>query len=118
MAGLATLGTYTVQETSGPTGYSIDDATVRNVSVTGSNAKCSDANFAGQSLTFTDTPLTNLTVEAKSQVAGGTKSSITCVDSAAPPNPVGSGGALAEDSTLSATDLKPDTYTCTVVVDP
>ena len=76
VAGLATLGTYTVQETSGPTGYSIDDATVRNVSVTGSNAKCSDANFAGQSLTFTDTPLTNLTVEAKSQVAGGTKSSI------------------------------------------
>ena len=111
------FGDYFVSEKSPPTGYAIDDATVHKVTVS-TNAKCSDTTYVGQSITFKDTPKTDLTVEAKSQVAGGTKSSISCVDSATPPNSVGTGGALAEDSTLSALGLKPDTYTCTVVIDP
>jgi hypothetical protein len=114
--GLTTLGNYKVQETSPPTGYSIDDSTEATVNVTGSNAKCTDASFGGQTLTYTDTPLTDLTVEAKSQVSGGTQSTITCVD--ANNGGVGTGGSKAEDSKLTATGLKPGIYTCTVDIDP
>lgn len=118
--GITALGDYKVQETQGPTGYSIDDSTEHTVTVVASNAKCSDTTFTGQSLTFTDTPLTDLSVHVASQVSGGTKSNITCTDSGSAnigdsPQPA---TGFGDPETLTANGLKPGTYTCTVVIDP
>jgi hypothetical protein len=117
--GLAT-GDYKVKETAAPPGYAIDDSTEHTVTVTATNAKCTDTTFGGQSLLFKDTPLTDLTVHVASQATGGTQSSISCVDSLG--NPIGDSPQPAsgkgDPETVTANDLKPDTYTCTVVVDP
>jgi hypothetical protein len=119
--GLTALGNYTVQEVSPPTGYSTDDTTAHTVNVTGSNAKCTDTTFNGQTLAFTDTPLTNLTITVNSQVSGGTKSSITCViqgtttDIGNSPQP---SSGLGDPETVTATGLAPGDYVCTVHVDP
>jgi len=109
-----TFGSYDVKETAAPAGYSISDPTTHSVTVN-VNQKCADIT-AANALLFNDTPLTDITVEAKSQASGGTQSTISCVDSSN--GAVGTGGAKAEDSKLSATGVSPDTYTCTVVVDP
>ena len=74
------FGDYYVSEKSAPAGYAIDDALVHKVTVS-TNAKCSDTTYVGQSYTFKDTPLTDLTITATSEVTGGTKSAITCTDS-------------------------------------
>jgi Prealbumin-like fold domain len=106
---------YTVTETAAPSGYSID-TTSKDANIT-SAGDCTSSGTPSVSLTFTDTPKTDLTVEAKSQVSGGTKSTITCgVD---PSNTgTGTGGSLAEDSKLTATGLAPGTYDCKIVIDP
>lgn len=116
--GLA-FGTYHVTETAAPSGYAIDDATTHDV-VVDTNAKCSDSTYVGETFSATDTPKTDITVEAKSQVAGGTKSQITCVDSATPtPNNIGdSPSQNIEDAKVTANGVAPGTYTCTIVVDP
>lgn len=108
------FGAYTVTETKAPAGYNLDDTAGHTVNVN-VNTTCSGSP-QGIGASFKDTPLTDVTVEAKSQVAGGTKSTIVCKDAAN--NTVGTGGSLAEDSTLSAPNLKPGTYTCTIVIDP
>src|SRR5215471_17151773 len=108
------FGSYTVTETDAPTGYNLDDTSAHPVTVN-VNTNCSGSP-QGVGSSFKDTPLTDISVEAKSQVAGGTKSTISCKDAAN--NSVGTGGSLAEDSTLSGTNLKPGTYTCTIVIDP
>jgi hypothetical protein len=108
------FGTYSVQEIAAPTGYKIDDTTAHSVSV-GAVSTCGDGQEAAFSAT--DTPLTDLTITATSEVSGGTQSTITCVDSSnggignSPQGPAGS-------VTATANGLKPGTYTCTVVVDP
>jgi hypothetical protein len=121
--GLTTLGGYKVQETSPPTGYSIDDSTEHTVGVTGSGAKCTDSGFTGQVLTFTDTPLTDLTVNVRSEVTGGTTSRITCTGPSPSTSNVGnspqpSATTLGDPETVTATGLTPGTYSCTVMIDP
>jgi uncharacterized surface anchored protein len=113
--GLA-FGDYSVQETAAPDGYSIDDATAHNVSVD-NNASCSDDPYVGESIGFTDTPLTDIDVTATSQAPGATESQISCVDSSNAD--VGnSGSTFTDPAHADADDLPPGTYTCTVVVDP
>jgi len=115
--GLTALGNYTVKETGPPAGYTIDDSTTHTVNVTDSNAKCTDTTFNGQALSFTDTPLTDISAHAKSEAAGGTKSTITCKD--AQGNVVASSGSSPSDpADASKTGLTPGTYTCTIVIDP
>lgn len=115
---LTALGEYTVQETKAPTGYSIDEEKAKTIKVTGTNAKCSDTSFKGQELKFTDTPLTNVSITAESQVKGGTKSTIECKDSSTEPKSIGNSPQEGEKATVSAEGLKPGTYNCKVVVDP
>jgi Prealbumin-like fold domain len=108
------FGTYSVQETQAPNGYSIDDATSHNVSVS-ANSTCGD----GHEATFSagDSPLTNLTVNVASQASGATNSTITCVNSTNAGignSPQGPG----DPETVTANGLKPGTYSCTVVIDP
>jgi hypothetical protein len=114
--GLTALGNYTVQETVPPAGYARDDVTVHTVAVTATNAHCSDDTFTGQTLTFTDTPLTDIAASATSEVAGGTRSTVTCVNS----SNAGQGNSpqSGESPSVTATGLKPGTYTCTIVIDP
>jgi hypothetical protein len=119
--GLTALGDYKVQETAAPTGYDIDDSTEHTVTVVASNAKCSDTTFTGQSLSFTDTPLTDLSAHVESQVSGGTKSSITCTNDSGgtsignSPQPA---TGVGDPETVTANGLKPGNYTCKVYIDP
>ena len=107
------LGTHHVQETHAPTGYAIDDTGNNAVTVVG-NTDCASANVA--TVNATDTPLTDLTATATSEVAGGTQSTINCVDSGN--TNVATSGPNSDPATASVTGLKPGTYTCTVVIDP
>jgi hypothetical protein len=109
------FGQYAVTETV-PSGYDADDGVTKNVTVD-NNANCSDAVYAGETVSFRNTPLTDLLVSVDSQVNGGTASTITCVDSTSAT--VASGTTDANgDGSASVTGLHPGTYTCTVVIDP
>ncbi len=105
--GLA-FGSYTVHETV-PAGYHVD-ANDKSVTVDNS-AKCSDATYVGETVSFHNTPLTDITITVNSQVDGGTASTIDC------DGVTGSTDANG-DGSVARTDLEPGTYTCTVVVDP
>jgi hypothetical protein len=64
--------------------------------------------------------LTDVLVSAASEVSGGTKSSITCKDSAGTnvgTSPQPSSG-FADPVGVTAKGLKPGVYTCTVNIDP
>jgi Prealbumin-like fold domain len=102
------FGAYTVHEVT-PAGYSGEGdktVTVDNV------ASCSDNPFVGETVSFLNTPLTDLSVTIDSQVPGGTASTVTCT----PDGP--SGSTVNGDGTFSDTNLVPGTYTCTIVIDP
>ena len=118
--GLTLLGDYTVKELTAPPHYSIDDTTVHTVTVTGSNAQCSDANFGGQSLTFYDSPLTDLVVKATSQDSGpgGSQSTITCTNDVGGANIGNSPVGPTDPAEVDATGLVPGNYTCKVFIDP
>jgi uncharacterized surface anchored protein len=105
-------GDATVSETGPPTGYSAGaDQTVTVVGGT----TC--ANADGVVASFTNIPLTDITVSVDSQVVGGTASTMDCVDSGS--NSVASGSTDGNgDGSVTASDLEPGTYTCTVVIDP
>ena len=69
---------YWVTETAAPTGYQIDDTTNHKVTVD-NNATCADATYVGESISFTDTPLSDIGVTFNSQAgAGVTRASIVC----------------------------------------
>lgn len=112
--GLA-FGTYSVVETV-PSGYVADGTTSKSVTVD-NEASCSDATFIGETVSFSNTPLTNITVSVDSQVDGGTASTISCVNSSSTEIASGSTGTTG-DGSATASNLLPGTYTCTVVVDP
>lgn len=107
------FGDYTVHETV-PAGYHGEaDKTV----TVDNTATCADATYVGETVTFHNTPLTNITVSVDSQVDGGTSSTIVC--KAADNSTVASGSTGANgDGSATASDLEPGTYTCTIVVDP
>jgi hypothetical protein len=86
------------------------DANDKQVTVD-NNAKCPDDPYGGETVSFSNTPLTDITVSVDSQVDGGTSSTIDC-DTGVPD------AGPAEDPSTTGTDLEPGTYTCTVVVDP
>ena len=108
------LGTYSVQETTPPTGYARDDPNAESVTVSQSST-CGD----GHEATFSanDTPLTDISANASSEVVGATNSTIKCVDSSTADigtSPQGPGDPV----TVTANGLKPGTYTCTITIDP
>jgi len=109
-----TIGTaYTVTETGAPTGYSIDTT---SQSVTAS-AAASCTSGTPDPVTFTDSPLTDVSVGVSSEVSGATNSTIKCVDSANA-NIGNSPRPLGDPVSLTANGLKPGTYTCTIFIDP
>jgi hypothetical protein len=110
--GLTIGTTYTVTETAAPTGYGIDTAS-KDVKVTQA-ASCTSG--TPDEVSFTDSPLTDISANATSEIAGATNSTIVCKD--ANGNTVADSGAAADPANASATGLKPGSYTCTVVIDP
>jgi hypothetical protein len=105
------FGDYTVHETV-PAGYAGEadkTVTVDNV------AFCTDDPYGGETVSFSNTPLTNVTVSVDSQVDGGTASTVECAfDAADPDMSTGANG----DGSITKNDLEPGTYTCTIVIDP
>jgi hypothetical protein len=112
-------GSYTVVETV-PTGYKSDAAgntPANSKSVTvDTEASCDDDPYAGNTVSFANTPLSNITVSFTSQVTGGTASQISCTGLTA--DPADSTPSAFDDTSETFKDLVPGTYTCTVVVDP
>jgi hypothetical protein len=115
------FNTYNVTETL-PAGYAADGLLTKSVTVDNA-ATCSADPYVGETVSFSNTPKTDITVTVNSQVDGGTSSTINCARTVpAPPNPPavtwsGSTGANG-DGTVTQTDLLPGTYQCTVVIDP
>jgi hypothetical protein len=106
--GLALNQAVTVTETV-PAGYVSDDS---EQTITPDNAAgCSDASFGGETLSFHNTPLTNVTISVDSQVAGGTSSTVDCSNDALDAGP-------ADDLSVTANDQQPQVITCTITVDP
>jgi len=107
------FGSYDVVETV-PAGYVGEGGSTTTVtkSVTVDNtATCEDDPYVGESVSFHNTPLTDLTVSVNSQVDGGTASTIDCDGVTASTGPNG-------DGSLTRLDLVPGTYTCVIVIDP
>jgi hypothetical protein len=102
------FGSYTVHETV-PAGYHVD-ANDKSVTVDNS-ASCNDATYVGETVSFHNTPLTDVTVSVDSQVNGGTSSTITCGSSSASTDPTG-------DGSLTLSNNEPGSITCTIVIDP
>lgn len=106
-----TPGSYTVAETAAPQGYAPDEDTKTATVVSGTN--CTDNPPTGQSngqVSFSDPPLTDLTVHVKGQLDNETRSRITCDGE--------TNGAFTDPADLSVTGLEPGTYTCTIEIDP
>lgn len=87
----------------------------KNVAVD-NKASCSDSTYVGETVSFSNTPLSSITVSFSSQVTGGTAATIACTGLAT--NPPDSTPNAFDDTSETFTDLAPGTYTCTVVVDP
>lgn len=112
------FGTYTVTETV-PTNFTGEDPK----SVTVDNAAtCADATYVGETVTFTNTPLSEIRVAFRPLVTGATTGTISCVKDAA--TALGTPTTRTPDTTITPnyatsktyTDLVPGTYNCTVVV--
>jgi len=123
-----TTGSYTVTETTAPTGYA-KDPTPQTLTVAPSGATCTSFT-GGTTFTFNDTPLTDLLFKVTSEDTGngGTSSSMTCTKDVATgtppaigttPQPVTGGPANPVQITASGTTaLVPGDYTCKVHIDP
>jgi len=110
------FGTYSVQETTAPTGYAKPATDTQSVTVS-ANADCSGSGTPATA-TFTDTPLTNISAGAAAVVKGTTNSTITCVGPDGT-TVVASSGPAGDPATASTTNgLPPGTYTCTITIDP
>jgi len=105
---LTGVGDYTVTETV-PTGYAVVSTNPQTVSVT-AKGTCSSGTQA--TVSFSNMPLTDITVSVDSKVDGGTASTINCGSEGS-----GSTGANG-DGSLTLSNLQPGTYSCTIVVDP
>jgi hypothetical protein len=103
---------YTVHEAT-PAGYMGEaDKTV----TVNNKAACADDPYVGETLSFSNTPLSNITVSFESQVPGGTAATIECAGLTA--DPADGTPNVFDDISETFKDLEPGTYTCTVVVDP
>lgn len=108
------FGSYSVTETL-PAGYVADGPLTKTV-VVDNVASCTATPYTGETVTFGNTPLTNLSVSVNSQIDGGTASTMVCTG---PTGTVATGTTGANgDGSTSATNLPPGTYTCTIVIDP
>jgi hypothetical protein len=109
------FGTYAVKEESAPAGYVIDDSASHNVTVD-NNAKCSDDPYVGESISFTDTPVSDIQVRFRDGGSGVTSADISCDNTTGTTSTAGTTGW---DDTTTITGIHaPTTVICTIVIDP
>jgi hypothetical protein len=117
------FGTYNVTETV-PAGYSADATTLKPGTVdkpvtVDTRAGCADNPYLGESVSFHNTPLTNVTISVDSQVAGGTFTVVECSGTALDFTTTAATGG---DGSKTASDVLPTapaaTFTCTITIDP
>jgi len=116
------FGDYVVTETGAPTGFAIDDATGHTVTVD-NNAKCSDSSYGGESISFTDTPTSDVQVRFRDGGSGETHlangTTLTCNNVTGTSSDADTNGW---DDTHTVSGIKVTsstvTVTCTIVIDP
>jgi uncharacterized surface anchored protein len=111
--GLTAGSTYYVKETQAPANYNLDDSAQKTVTVAAGSCATSpnDVTF-----TFTDSPQSNLSCTFTSVVSGATTATMTCKDSKN--NVVFTGPLTSGTAAAILQGAGPDTYTCTIVIDP
>ncbi|WP_432695478.1 MSCRAMM family protein [Marinobacterium sp. YM272] len=116
VSSLEGIGDYTVTEDV-PDGYVADAEEAKDVTVSLAS-ECGDGNEA--TVSFSNTPLTNVTVSVDSQVVGGTASTIKCTDTDG--NEYNGGTEADGDGSLTVYDLLPTdptvTLICEITIDP
>jgi hypothetical protein len=114
------FGSYTVTETTPPTGYAIDTPSGQTV-VVDNTAKCSDVPYVGETKGFTDTPLADIQVRFRDGGSGETAlvDPLSCTSSTGTDS---SDDTTGWDDTLTRTGIKIGstevTITCTIKIDP
>jgi hypothetical protein len=109
------FGDYVVTETGAPTGYVIDDTAGHTVTVD-NNASCADAVYGGESIGFTDTPVSDIQVRFRDGGSGATSATISCDNSTGSTSTADTSGW---DDTTTVTGVHaPTTITCTIDIDP
>jgi len=114
ISGLAP-GSYTVNETSAPSGYG--SASQTNVLVTVSNGSdCGTNEPTATAAVFTNPPLSDIQVNFRDGGSGETSATITCDNTTgtATSSPVPSGW----DTTHTVTGVSPAVIHCTITIDP
>jgi hypothetical protein len=106
------FGTYTVTEAV-PTGYSGEGS--KDVAVD-NKAACDDASYVGETVSFENTPLSDISIVFSSRVPGGTKAKISCPGLS--PTPNDATPDAFDDVAESYVSLTPGSYDCTIVIDP
>lgn len=105
------VGDYTVTETV-PEGYHLVSANGQTATVEEAGS-CPDGPYVTKS--FSNMPLTDITVSVDSLIDGGTASTIECVAGEPDPDKVTDANG---DGSLTLENLQPGEYVCTIVVDP
>ena len=112
----ATGTAYNVTE-SVPAGYVADGLTTKSVTVNNA-ATCAATPYAGETVAFSNTPLTDVTISVNSQVVGGTDSQVDCTGTNLDLDTDNTTG----DGTVTASNLTPkmgaNVITCTITIDP
>lgn len=112
------FGSYDVVETV-PANYfgeGNSTTTVTKAVSVDNKALCSDSPYVGETVSFSNTPLSDISVSFSSQVTGGTKAKIDCTALTA--TPADGTPTAFDDTSETFEDLVPGTYTCTVEIDP
>jgi hypothetical protein len=117
----AAAGTsYDVVETL-PAGYAADEADLTKEVLVNNAATCAASPYAGETVAFSNTPLTDLTITINSQVDGGTASTVACTNGG-PNGATGTTTGANGDGTFSAPNLPlkvgANAIVCTIVIDP
>jgi hypothetical protein len=111
------LGSHNVTETV-PTGYKADGANPKSVDVDNA-ASCSDATYVGETVGFTNSPLTSVTISVDSKAVGGTDTNVNCDDNSLDfdtpntPDPNAGDGSKTSDDVAGS-----KTIICTITIDP
>lgn len=109
-----------MKETSAPDGYDIDDTTTHTVTVD-NNAKCSDHPFGGETLSFSDTPLSDIQVNFRDGGSGVTDAMITCDNTTGNSDTSSATGwdkSLTVTGVHAGTSADPTVVKCTLTIDP
>jgi hypothetical protein len=118
--GLPFATDYVVTETE-PANYNAVGDGVQEVTVD-NKAACDDDPYVGETLTFDNVPLTDITVSVDSKIDGGTASAIECTDPAEADGTKNGNTGADGDGSLTVSGLEPTapavTVTCTITIDP